>query len=116
MWWLPDARCVGEDPELFFPVGTSEPALSQVEGGIVMRLTAGRRFVSSNHHDTARPGDANRISGHPRKIDDDLDSVSGFEDVERRHTLGERAAAAFIQPFEQPPEVFPEFALFEKDP
>ena len=31
MWWLPDARCVGEDPELFFPVGTSEPALSQVE-------------------------------------------------------------------------------------
>ena len=30
MWWLPEARCIGEDPELFFPIGTSEDALSQV--------------------------------------------------------------------------------------
>jgi WhiB family redox-sensing transcriptional regulator len=30
MWWLSDARCIGEDPELFFPIGTSEPALAQV--------------------------------------------------------------------------------------
>ncbi len=29
MWWLPEARCIGEDPELFFPVGTSEPALDR---------------------------------------------------------------------------------------
>jgi WhiB family transcriptional regulator, redox-sensing transcriptional regulator len=26
MWWLAGAACVGEDPELFFPVGTSPPA------------------------------------------------------------------------------------------
>jgi WhiB family redox-sensing transcriptional regulator len=31
MWWLGQARCIGEDPELFFPVGTSEPALDQTE-------------------------------------------------------------------------------------
>jgi WhiB family transcriptional regulator, redox-sensing transcriptional regulator len=31
MWWLPEARCIGEDPELFFPVGSSEPALAQVQ-------------------------------------------------------------------------------------
>jgi len=31
MWWVPRARCIGEDPELFFPVGSSEPALAQVE-------------------------------------------------------------------------------------
>jgi len=31
MWWLPEANCIGTDPELFFPVGTSEPSLSQVE-------------------------------------------------------------------------------------
>jgi WhiB family redox-sensing transcriptional regulator len=30
MWWLPDARCVGQDPELFFPVGTTAPALAQI--------------------------------------------------------------------------------------
>lgn len=27
---MPRARCVGEDPELFFPVGTSEPAIAQL--------------------------------------------------------------------------------------
>jgi WhiB family redox-sensing transcriptional regulator len=31
MWWSPYARCVGEDPELFFPVGTSVSALAQAE-------------------------------------------------------------------------------------
>jgi WhiB family redox-sensing transcriptional regulator len=30
-WWIPGARCVGEDPELFFPVGSSEGALEQTE-------------------------------------------------------------------------------------
>jgi WhiB family redox-sensing transcriptional regulator len=27
--WIERARCIGEDPELFFPVGTSAPALEQ---------------------------------------------------------------------------------------
>jgi WhiB family redox-sensing transcriptional regulator len=31
MWWLPEAHCIGEDPDLFFPIGTSDPALDQVE-------------------------------------------------------------------------------------
>jgi WhiB family transcriptional regulator, redox-sensing transcriptional regulator len=30
MEWLRSAACVGEDPELFFPVGTSGPALRDV--------------------------------------------------------------------------------------
>jgi WhiB family transcriptional regulator, redox-sensing transcriptional regulator len=30
MWWLPQAACTGRDPELFFPVGTSAPALHQI--------------------------------------------------------------------------------------
>jgi WhiB family redox-sensing transcriptional regulator len=30
MWWLPEARCIGSDPDLFFPVGVSEDALAQV--------------------------------------------------------------------------------------
>ncbi|MEV6957729.1 WhiB family transcriptional regulator [Streptomyces sp. NPDC051207] len=30
MEWLRRAACVGEDPELFFPVGTSGPALRDV--------------------------------------------------------------------------------------
>jgi WhiB family transcriptional regulator, redox-sensing transcriptional regulator len=30
MWWLTDARCIGEDPDLFFPIGSSEPALAQI--------------------------------------------------------------------------------------
>ena len=29
MWWVERGRCIGEDPELFFPVGTSEEALRQ---------------------------------------------------------------------------------------
>ncbi|MEV0177506.1 WhiB family transcriptional regulator [Streptomyces sp. NPDC050803] len=30
MEWLRGAACVGEDPELFFPVGTKGPALRDV--------------------------------------------------------------------------------------
>ncbi|MFD3496901.1 WhiB family transcriptional regulator [Streptomyces sp. NPDC058676] len=30
MEWLRSAACVGEDPELFFPVGTSGPALRDI--------------------------------------------------------------------------------------
>ena len=29
MWWLSDAACIGQDPELFFPIGTSPPAAEQ---------------------------------------------------------------------------------------
>lgn len=29
MWWIAHARCLGEDPELFFPVGTGPDARSQ---------------------------------------------------------------------------------------
>lgn len=29
MEWLRSAACIGEDPELFFPVGTSGPALRE---------------------------------------------------------------------------------------
>ena len=29
LWWLSDAACIGEDPELFFPIGTSPPAADQ---------------------------------------------------------------------------------------
>ena len=31
MRWLPDANCIGEDPELFFPVGSSPLALDQTD-------------------------------------------------------------------------------------
>ena len=31
MWWLADARCIAEDPDLFFPVGSTGPALLQIE-------------------------------------------------------------------------------------
>ncbi|MPY59182.1 WhiB family transcriptional regulator [Streptomyces spongiae] len=30
MEWLRSAACVGEDPDLFFPVGTSGPALRDI--------------------------------------------------------------------------------------
>jgi len=31
MTWRSRARCQGEDPELFFPIGNSDPALRQIE-------------------------------------------------------------------------------------
>ncbi|MFF4394645.1 WhiB family transcriptional regulator [Streptomyces sp. NPDC001480] len=31
MEWLRAAACVGEDPELFFPVGTTGPALRDID-------------------------------------------------------------------------------------
>ena len=30
MWWVGEARCISEDPDLFFPVGTTPPALEQI--------------------------------------------------------------------------------------
>jgi WhiB family transcriptional regulator, redox-sensing transcriptional regulator len=30
MEWLRSAACVGEDPEVFFPVGTTGPALREI--------------------------------------------------------------------------------------
>lgn len=30
-WWVSAARCIGADPDLFFPVGTSDDALAQIE-------------------------------------------------------------------------------------
>jgi WhiB family redox-sensing transcriptional regulator len=31
MGWVEAARCIGEDPELFFPVGTTPPARHQIQ-------------------------------------------------------------------------------------
>jgi len=31
MAWISGAQCIGEDPELFFPVGTARGALEQAE-------------------------------------------------------------------------------------
>ena len=31
MTWVESARCIGEDPELFFPVGITGPAVEQTE-------------------------------------------------------------------------------------
>jgi WhiB family redox-sensing transcriptional regulator len=31
MEWVHQARCIGEDPELFFPVGSTGPAAAQAE-------------------------------------------------------------------------------------
>jgi len=31
MAWIAGAACIGEDPELFFPVGSAPPAAAQIE-------------------------------------------------------------------------------------
>ena len=33
-WWIEQARCIGEDPELFFPIGSTAPALEQTARAI----------------------------------------------------------------------------------
>ncbi len=33
-WWIESSRCIGEDPELFFPVGTTGPAIEQAARAI----------------------------------------------------------------------------------
>ncbi|HET9310006.1 MAG TPA: WhiB family transcriptional regulator [Actinomycetota bacterium] len=34
MWWLEQARCIEEDPELFFPIGSAAPAAEQTARAI----------------------------------------------------------------------------------
>ena len=43
MAWIEQGRCIGEDPELFFPVGTSGPALAQAERAIAVCLSCSVR-------------------------------------------------------------------------
>lgn len=31
MDWVHRARCIGEDPELFFPIGSTGPAVAQIQ-------------------------------------------------------------------------------------
>ncbi len=33
-WWIERSRCIGEDPELFFPIGTTGPAIEQAAKAI----------------------------------------------------------------------------------
>ena len=33
-WWIEQSRCVDEDPELFFPIGTTGPAIEQTARAI----------------------------------------------------------------------------------
>jgi WhiB family redox-sensing transcriptional regulator len=33
-WWIEHSRCIGEDPELFFPVGSTGSALAQTARAI----------------------------------------------------------------------------------
>ncbi|MDH4112032.1 MAG: WhiB family transcriptional regulator [Actinomycetota bacterium] len=33
-WWIEQASCIGEDPELFFPIGTSTSAMEQTARAI----------------------------------------------------------------------------------
>jgi WhiB family transcriptional regulator, redox-sensing transcriptional regulator len=35
-WWIDHARCIGEDPELFFPVGSTGPAVAQTERAVAI--------------------------------------------------------------------------------
>ena len=43
MAWIEQGRCIGEDPELFFPVGTSGPAVAQAERAIALCLSCSVR-------------------------------------------------------------------------
>ena len=36
MWWIQQARCIGEDPELFFQIGTTGPAVEQTRRAIAV--------------------------------------------------------------------------------
>lgn len=36
MWWIEHAGCIGEDPELFFPIGTSAAAMEQTARAIAV--------------------------------------------------------------------------------
>ncbi len=35
-WWIERARCIGEEPELFFPVGSTGTALEQTTRAIAI--------------------------------------------------------------------------------
>ena len=37
MWWIQHARCTGEDPELFFPVGATGSAVEQTRRAVAIK-------------------------------------------------------------------------------
>ena len=37
-WWIERGRCIGEDPDLFFPVGAAGPAIEQTARAIEICL------------------------------------------------------------------------------
>ncbi len=43
MNWIESARCIGEDPDLFFPIGSTGPAAAQVESAKAICTLCGVR-------------------------------------------------------------------------
>ncbi|WP_326672780.1 WhiB family transcriptional regulator [Streptomyces canus] len=85
MEWLRRAACVGEDPELFFPVGTQGPALRDIAAA---KRVCARCPVTIECLDLAlRDGQTSGVWGGTCEQERDALLRDGIDHARRRSTV-----------------------------
>jgi len=85
MEWLRHAACVGEDPELFFPVGTEGPALREIAAA--KRVCARCRVAPECLDWALRSGQTSGVWGGTCEQERDALLRTGTNHARRRSTV-----------------------------
>ena len=93
-----------------------ERALGQMKRRVAV-FARGRQFLAGDHEGAAHEDDRQRLAGHAREVDHELDAAGGFHHVARWNAFARCAThgRAVVQEIEDSPEVIGHVAAFEKN-